>query len=123
MKNTFSGEMLVVGWCIVCGFVSGVWYDFFKTLRKIGLDSYIVVAVQDIFFWIGETVIVYSAIFYANNGVLRWYEFFFVIFGFSLYRWLLSPFFICVWNRIFSLFKFVYTKLGIIAERIIKKQR
>lgn len=123
MKNTLSGEMLVVGWCIVCGFVSGVWYDFFKVLRKNGLNSYRMVTVQDVLFWAMETVIIYSALFYANNGVLRWYEFFFVLFGFLVYRWLLSSFFIYLWDKIFSLFKFVYTMLRKTIIIIRKKQQ
>ena len=79
MKNPVASELTVVLWCVVCGCVSGIWYDFFKALRKNGLNSYWIVAIQDVLFWIGETLIIYSAIFYANNGVLRWYEFFFAL--------------------------------------------
>ncbi len=135
MKNTLSGELLVVGWCIVCGCISGVWYDFFKTLRKNGFNSYLMVAIEDVLFWLGETVIIYSALFFANNGVLRWYEFFFTLFGFSIYRWLLSSLFIYLWDKVFALFKVItipFKKLALgsknnswrqFIKRIIKKQR
>ena len=80
MKNPLIGELIVVAWCMLCGFASGVWYDFFKAIRKTGVNSYLAITVQDVLFWTGETVIVYSVLFFANNGVLRWYEIFFIIF-------------------------------------------
>ncbi len=90
MTNPLSKELYIVLCCIVCGELSGIWYDFFKALRKLGINSKIQVMIQDVLFWIGETAIIFFMLFYANNGKLRWYEFFFVVFGFCAYRYLLS---------------------------------
>lgn len=142
MKNPFTEELVVVLWCVLCGCASGIWYDFFKAIRKTGVNSIFAVTIQDVVFWIAETVLVYSVLFVANDGVLRWYEFFFIAFGFLLYRWLLSELVLFIWRKLFDLFKGVLkvlflplkilcktaekykkTKLGRFIRRIFKKQR
>ena len=100
MTNPLSKELYIVLCCIVCGELSGIWYDFFKALRKLGLNSKIQVMIQDALFWIGETAIIFFMLFYANNGKLRWYEFFFVVFGFCAYRYLLSKTIVLIFEKL-----------------------
>ena len=79
-------------WCFFCGCVSGVLYDVFKSLRCVGFNSSMAVIMQDILFWTIETLWVFFVIFYANDNVLRWHIFFFILFGFAAYRYLLSKY-------------------------------
>lgn len=102
MTNPLSKELFIVLSCIVCGCISGVWYDFFKAIRKCGINSKGAVMVQDGCFWIGETFIIFLTLFYANNANLRWYEFFFVVFGFFSYRYLLSKSVVALWLAFFK---------------------
>lgn len=102
MTNPLSKELFIVLCCIVCGCISGVWYDFFKAARRCGMNSKAMVMVQDGCFWIGETLIIFLMLFYANDAKLRWYEFFFVIFGFFSYRCLLSEIMIAIWVALFQ---------------------
>ena len=103
MTNPLSKELFIVLCCIVCGVVSGIWYDFFKALRKQGMNSKTAVMIQDGCFWIAETLIVFFMLFYANDAKLRWYEFFFVIFGFFSYRYLLSDMVVFVFQKLIIL--------------------
>ena len=142
MKNPLSGEILIVVWCVLGGCVSGIWYDLFKALRKTGANSNVAVTFQDVLFWIGETAIIYGVFFVANNGVIRWYEIFFIIFGFALYRWLVSDIALFIWQQLFILIKVILrtalmpvricekfakihkkTKLARFLRRILKKQQ
>lgn len=100
MTNPLSKELFIVLCCIVCGCISGIWYDVFKALRKLGFNSKAAVMVQDACFWIGETAIIFYMLFYANNAKLRWYEIFFVIFGFFSYRYLLSEAVVLILEKI-----------------------
>lgn len=102
MTNPLSKELFIVLCCIVCGCISGVWYDFFKAVRKCGINSKGAVMVQDGCFWIGETLIIFLMLFYANDAKLRWYEFFFVVFGFFSYRYLLSKITVIIWMVVFK---------------------
>ena len=146
MKNPFTEELVVVLWCVLCGCASGIWYDFFKAIRKTGVNSIIscflffsTIISKPLF--LSCVIIVYSVLFVANDGVLRWYEFFFIAFGFLLYRWLLSELIVFIWRKLFDLFKGVLkvlflplkimcktaekykkTKLGRFIRRIFKKQ-
>ena len=103
MTNPLSQELNIVGCCIVCGCVSGIWYDLFKSLRKYGIDSLWVVGVQDICFWVGEIILIYLSLYYANDAVLRWYEFFFIFFGFVLYRLLISDYVILIYSVVIKI--------------------
>ena len=103
MTNPISKELFIVLCCIVCGVVSGIWYDFLKALRKQGMNSKTAVMVQDGCFWIVETLIVFFMLFYANDAKLRWYEFFFVIFGFFSYRYLLSHIVVFIFQKLIIL--------------------
>ena len=115
MKNPVLNEIVVAGWFIVCGCVSGVWYDFFKALRKKGFEKGWMVATEDVAFWVGETTLVYCVLYYANNGVLRWYEFVCTLLGFVLYRCMLSSYFLAVWGNIFT----VFTVLVLLVKKFI----
>ena len=120
MKNPFTEELVVVLWCVLCGCASGIWYDFFKAIRKTGVNSYLAVTIQDAIFWVVETAGVYSVLFIANNGVLRWYEFFFIAFSFMLYRWLLSDIIVLVWEKLFGFLKGIL-KLTFLPLKFLRK--
>ena len=122
MKNPVIDELLVTAWCVVCGCASGVWYDFFKAIRKNGLDSDLLVALEDVLFWVGETILVYLTLYYANNGILRWYEFAFIISGFVVYRWLISNYFLCLWGKILTVFKVIIILMNKLAVKVKKAE-
>lgn len=67
------------------GFVVGLVYDAFKMKRCLLGCSSLVLFLDDFVFSIVSVIAFLFVVFWSNNGIVRWYEFFFTLLGFYLY--------------------------------------
>lgn len=74
MELSVSHQAYVFGCMILCGVLSGVIFDVFRSIRKCTKTCSCVIAAQDLLFWFIELCIVYVTAFEVNNAQLRLYE-------------------------------------------------
>lgn len=104
------------------GIIIGIFFDFFRILRRSFNTGSLLTALEDIIFWISTGVILLYSIFVYNNGVIRGYMFLGAFCGITLYMVTLSNIFIkinvCIINfikRIINTFiKIFYIPIKII---------
>ena len=76
------------------GVIIGIFFDFFRILRRSFSTGNLVTAIEDILFWICTGIILLYSIFIFNNGAIRGYMFLGVLCGVTLYMITLSKIFI-----------------------------
>jgi len=79
---------------VVCGIISGAFYDILKIKRRIFAQRFIFLFVDDLIFCTFCTILVIFNAYSFNDGNLKWYEIPFMMMGFVLYRKTASPLFI-----------------------------
>lgn len=104
MDFNVSHEALVFLYSAFGGALIGILRDIFCFFRKNGEKNSIFSDIADIVFWICASVIMFSVIYFANNGTLRWYEFLGVILGTIIYTLTLSRLFLKFFELILAIF-------------------
>ena len=90
MEISVSDEAFVFLAMVLCGFVCGFVFDFFRALRRCKQSGRKVIASQDILFWLIELTLVYGVLFELNYAHIRAYEAIALVMGSSLYFMTLS---------------------------------
>lgn len=106
------------------GLIIGIFFDFFRVLRRSFSTGNILTALEDILFWILVGITLLYSIFVYNNGVIRGYIFLAVFCGVSLYMLTLSKMFININVKIIVFLKKfikVIIKFIIIPAKVILK--
>lgn len=97
---------------IVLGFLICALYDIFRSLRKIGLNSFAATFVEDILFWIVSAFITFLFLLSRTNGEPRGYVLLAALLGFLVFRSLFSGFLIIVltflFRTILKTYRFIY---------------
>lgn len=105
-----SRDIFVFVLCILCGFLSGLAFDFFRSIRKIFTPSKGMVAIQDIIF----CALVFAMFSYVtgrfNDGIVRWYEIAGVFLGIMMYVFTIS-------HTIIKAFSYAFTCLKRVCEK------
>ena len=96
----------------LCSALAGVFisiiHDIFCAVRKKCADFGMFNDIQDIIFWIIAAIVMFAVVFFANNGEIRWYEFFGVILGAVLYIFTLSRTFLAAFEFILEIFSKIF---------------
>lgn len=69
----------------IFGVVVGFVYDAFRIKRCLFGCSSLVLFLDDLVFSIVSVIAFLFIVFWSNNGIVRWYEFFFTLLGFYFY--------------------------------------
>ncbi len=91
-----ENDGLIFGIFIICGFICGIIFDFFKILRKSFGKKEIFTNICDALFWTFFTLFFLWLNFRANDGNIRWFLFFGIILGAFIYFLLFSKIFVCI---------------------------
>ncbi|MBE5960807.1 MAG: hypothetical protein E7256_05400 [Lachnospiraceae bacterium] len=67
-------------------------YDGILIIRNIIRHGKILIAIEDICFWITSGVLIFRMMYLKNNGTIRWYAVLGIIIGMNAYHFLLSRF-------------------------------
>ena len=103
---------------VVTGFICGVFYDVLAVKRKLVGEQYIFLFVDDVVFVFFSAILFLVSVFAANNGIVRWYEFFGYILGFFVYKLTLSKLVMLVFTRLIIILKLAVVKIVSLVIRI-----
>ncbi len=67
-------------------------YDILRILRRLVKHGTFLVAVQDLIFWVGASIFIFSMIYRENNGIIRGYSILGMMLGSILYHFAVSDF-------------------------------
>ena len=76
------------------GLIIGIFFDFFRILRKSFNTSDIVTYIEDFLFWLLTGILILYSIFTFNNGEIRIYMFIGIILGITFYMLTISTYII-----------------------------
>ncbi|MBR0277761.1 MAG: spore cortex biosynthesis protein YabQ, partial [Clostridia bacterium] len=96
-----------------CGVLTGFLFDTFRISRKLIKTNVLTTSLEDIFFWIITSLVVFIISLKFNDGEIRWYMFAGMLIGAGLYLKTISKF-------IISLFVFLIIMIKNIIVRILK---
>lgn len=106
----------------LCGIFLSAIYDIFKVKRKMFGSCTLILFIDDFIFSFVSAVTFVFFIFILNNGILRWYELFFCIIGFIVYRCTISKLVMPLFEFIIVLIKkliiFIFTPLYFVFNKI-----
>ena len=67
-------------------------YDILRILRRLVKHGAFLVAIQDLIFWVGASIFIFSMIYRENNGIIRGYSILGMMLGSILYHFAVSDF-------------------------------
>ncbi len=117
MEVSVSKQAFVFLAMVVCGFLCGFVFDFFRAVRRLKSSGKAVIAAQDITLWLIELVIVYHVLFKLNYAHIRAYEAVALVVGSFLYFMTLS---MHVVSAISRFLRFIYKVSLCVLKPIIK---
>ena len=103
MTISIKHEMFVFWAFVLCGQLLGVFYDFFRALRKNVRHKKMSVAIEDAVFCLVSFKMFFDVCYTTNNGGLRWYIFASLICSTVLYFCLASKFVCKFWCFLFKI--------------------
>ena len=118
---SLSGQAFVFFAMVLCGFVCGFAFDFFRAFRRIHKSGSGVVALQDIVLWLIELSFVYFAAFSLNYARLRAYEALALVIGSFIYFMLLSQYVLKALCAVIAFVKRAAERLIAPADRLLRK--
>ncbi len=96
-------------------------YDLFRCLRRIVPHNNIVIAVEDLLFWLTWSVIIIYHIYKYNSGSLRWYIFLGMAIGAAIYLATFSRLLMYCVSRILSALKKCAKKINKMLKNSVKR--
>lgn len=115
---------------LINGMVVGILYDFYRVIRGFEKQSKIIVAIQDILFWILTGIIVFILMMYTNYAYMSFNVFMYGALGFIVYLKFVSEIAIISLDKIVRIintiirivFNWVFYPLRIIFHKLSKNQ-
>lgn len=105
MELSVSHQLYVFCCMILCGMLSGIVFDVFRSVRRCIKCTNGIIAVQDLAFWGVELCMVYITAFKVNNAQMRGYEIIALILGTVFYFTAFSQYIIIILCRITNIVK------------------
>lgn len=90
MNQAISVELWFFLVSILSGAILLAVYDLFRVLRRLIKHDSIIIALEDLLFWIGASLYIFSMMFRENNGIIRGFSIMGMIIGMVLYHFVLS---------------------------------
>lgn len=106
---------------IILGIFIGLFYDFFRFIRKIIYHNNFATYIEDLIFWILVIFVSYVTVLHISNGEIRFYFFIGVLIGYILYFLIISDFilslFMNVYKALCNLLKVFVRPLGLAVKK------
>ena len=102
-----SNSLQAVGFlrAIILGILISIFYDIFSALRKLGVNSFFAVLVEDILFFLVTTPVIFLFLIATTNGEVRLYIILGIIIGFSLLKLTFSKIIVFILYKILFVIK------------------
>ena len=128
MDTAIVNQAYLFGIYAICGIVIGILFDLFRILRQSFKTPDIITYIEDIIFGILTGIFLIFMIFVFSNGELRFYIFFALILGLSIYLLTISKYFIkfnvktitTIKNIIIKVFSLILYPIVMIKNFILK---
>lgn len=91
-------------------------YDLIRSLRNTWSHGKILIAVQDMLFWLTTGVFLFTRLYKWNNGILRWYFFAGLFPGMLLYAGGISPWVVKIVSFFLKRLKMFFSWVNIILK-------
>ena len=111
METAIVNQAYLFGIYAICGIVIGILFDLFRILRQSFKTPDIITYIEDIIFGILTGIFLIFMIFVFSNGELRFYIFFALILGLSIYLLTISKYFIKFNVKIITTIKNIIIKV------------
>ena len=97
-------------------------YDFLRIFRRLKKHGNIMIAAQDILFWIAASLFIFVMIYQVNDGIIRGFCVMGMAIGMVIYHFLISEFLVKMITKLFQLllkpFKIVFGAVRKVARLI-----
>lgn len=90
MSDSISLEVQFFLVSILCGVILLVVYDIIRIFRRIIRHSKILVAIEDILFWVASSIFIFIMMYRQNNGDIRGFSIMGMVIGMIIYNQLIS---------------------------------
>ena len=94
-------ELTTVMRAVVCGAMITFVYDFFRIFRRVLSHNHFWIGIEDLIFWIGTTVWIFSVLYRENDGSFRMYTILAMVLGMVVYSKVVSGPFVKIFSMAF----------------------
>ncbi|MCR5635921.1 MAG: hypothetical protein K6F76_01900 [Clostridiales bacterium] len=117
-KIIISQELYFLLYSVIFGAFIGVYYDVFRFLRELGINSQKAVIIQDLFFFISISVPVFLFFCAVNKGNISPYSLAVMFAGFLIYRYTAGRLTMLIFKLILIPFKALFRLISGIFKKI-----
>lgn len=105
MENQIRLDCVLLLYSVGFGLVIGLYYEFFRFLRAAFRHNDLMVAVEDIVFFLSFTVFFLLFEFVFSDGIIRWFSVAGMLIGFTLYQKTLGRLIRSLYSKILGLLR------------------
>lgn len=105
-----AAQLSVILSAVASGMIMGLYYDFFRVIRKITRCGKTIVIFQDLFFWITSAAAVFYQSIILNGGYVRVYFLLTVLLAWSLYFFTVGKITMFMVNIVIGALKYLFSK-------------
>lgn len=87
-------------YCFLTGIAITMVYDLLRVIRRVVKHPYMVIAMEDIVFWMFVSVVLFLLLYHMNNGTLRWFAVFGLLAGMLFYKKIFGDFLVIFMSTI-----------------------
>ncbi len=117
-KIIISQELYFLLYSVIFGVFIGVYYDLFRFLRELGVNSQKAVIIQDIFFFLSISVPVFLFFCAVNKGNISLYSLLIMFAGFLIYRYTAGRLTMLIFRLILIPFKAMFKLISGIFKKL-----
>ncbi len=120
MNEAISIELWFFLVSIASGAILLAVYDVFRILRRLIKHDSLLIALEDLLFWLGASLFIFAMMFRENDGIIRGFSIMGMAIGMVLYHFMISDLIVSLITKLIRLlfgpFVFVYKKIkGLLA--------
>lgn len=93
-------------------------YDFIRAARRTWKHGKILIAAEDLIFWLASGIFLFTRLYLWNHGILRWYFFAGLLGGILLYAVAISPTVVKIVSFFLKRLKMFFLWVNILVKRV-----
>lgn len=102
MSETILDELYFFLHAALTGIVLSAVYDVFRILRRVHTHGWVLIAIEDFFYWIGSALYITMILMKDNNGIIRWFFVIGILMGMIIYNITISQHLVGILSKIIN---------------------
>ena len=90
MNEFIIAELMFFLSSLIWGAILFAAYDILRVLRNVFRHAKVIIAIEDIVFWVTAGILIFRMMYQMNDGIIRYYAVISIILGMKLYQWIFS---------------------------------